>query len=74
MLTDLIKGLTILSKYENPTYPTYCEHDILYICISPKKVNKNDIDELEKLRIIADLEEDCFFSYRFGSAWIKQYL
>lgn len=67
-MDKLIEGLQILNKYDNPKYPTHCEHDVLYICISPEKVSNEDIKKLDKLGIMADNNEDCFYSYRFGSA------
>jgi hypothetical protein len=66
---DLIEALTILLKYGNPRNPTHCEHDELTICgISPKKVSKEDKARIDKLGFIEDEGEECFKSYRFGSA------
>jgi len=67
-MDKLIQALNILLKYENPKYPTHCEHDTLYICISPEKVSQEDLKILENLGICEDIEEDCFYSYRYGSA------
>lgn len=68
-MEDLIKALTILAKYGNPRCPFHCEHDYLYIDISPKKVSKEEIVELDKLGIFIDEEYDGegFGSFRFGS-------
>jgi hypothetical protein len=66
---DLIKGLQIISKYSNPSYPTHCEHDILYICVSPSLItNKKDVEELEELGFELDFGDDFIYSYKFGSA------
>jgi hypothetical protein len=67
-MKNFIKALNILLKYENPDYPFHCEHDILYICISPKNISLEDIKKLDDLQIHADYEEDHFFSYHYGSA------
>lgn len=65
-MKDLIQALQILSKYENPTYPTHCEHDELYILVNPLLVSKEDLEELKKLGLRAG--DDCFISTKFGSA------
>ena len=66
-MEGLINGLTILAGYENPSYPTYCEHDVMYVCISPKKVTQQHLDELEQLGFEVDFNEDCFYSFKYGS-------
>jgi len=69
MMENLIKALQIFLKYGNPEHPTHCEHDILYICnISPDQVSDEDKRELESLGFFIDESEDCFKSYRYGSA------
>ena len=68
-MEDLIKALQILLKYGNPKYPTVCEHDILYIVgIDLKKINIEDITELENLGFNINIEESEIYSYKFGSA------
>jgi len=43
-MKELIEALQILLKYENPTYPTWCEHDTLHICeIDPTKVSQEEM-------------------------------
>lgn len=66
-MDDLIKALQIFRKYGNPTYPTHCEHDELYIMINPELVSFEDKLALEDLgfRIAHD---ETFVSTRFGSA------
>ena len=66
-MENLIKALQILLKYDNPDYPTSCEHDILRIYVDPKLVSNDDIDKLEDLGIDADDEHYCFYSYKYGS-------
>ena len=70
MLSNLIKALEILLKYGDPSYPTHCEHDIMYICgINPVDVSKDDTATLEELGFFIDTENDeCFASFRYGSA------
>ena len=60
-MKNFIKALNILLKYENPINPFHCEHDTLYICISPKNISLEDLNKLSKLHIHADYEEDHFF-------------
>lgn len=68
-MDDLLTALMIFSKYGNPTSPTHCEHDILYVCIDPADVLEEDIDDLKKLGFVPDPEfGDMFSSNRFGSA------
>jgi len=68
-MEQLIKALQIFLKYGNPDYPTHCEHDVLTICgIEPNKVSPEDLSVLSTLGFFVDLSEDCFKSYKFGSA------
>jgi hypothetical protein len=68
-MKDLIKALQIFLKYGNPNYPTHCEHDVLAIMeIAPGDVSKEDKAELDTLGFFVDESEDCFISYKFGSA------
>lgn len=63
----LIKALQILLKYGNPTHPTHCEHDVLYICgIEPDDVSAEDKVALDELGFF--FEDGGFRSFRFGSA------
>ena len=63
----LIAAFTIFKKYSDDAYLTHCEHDVLYVCISPKLVSDEDKAELEKLHFTADDGEDHFYSFTFGS-------
>jgi hypothetical protein len=65
-MDDLIEGLTILRKYDNPAYPTHCEHDVLLVCVDPEKVSDDDKARLDELGFIPGSDE-CFRSFRFGS-------
>ena len=68
-MEDLIKALQIFLKYKNERWPTHCEHDVLTIMgIAPDDVSAEDKTELERLGFIVNEEEDCFQSFRFGSA------
>lgn len=68
-MEDLIKALQIFCKYKNSRWPTHCEHDVLSIMdISKEEVSEEDREELDRLGFIWDDENDCFASFRFGSA------
>lgn len=66
-MQDLIDALTILLKYGNPENPTLCTHDELTICgIDPADVSDEDKAKLDGLGFFES--EECFKSFRFGSA------
>ena len=67
-MNDLIEALQIFVKYYNGKYPTGCEHDVLYIYVDPSEVPKNEWEYLERLGFIADVDNQRFYSYRYGSA------
>ncbi len=67
-MDDLIEALQIMSKYDKPAYPTHCEHDELFVFVDPSLVTPEDLGKLRKLGFFADEGEQCFKSYRFGSA------
>ena len=68
-MKQLIEALTIFLKYGNPRNPTHCEHDVLTICgIDPAKVSDEDKVALDKLGFFVSEEEECFQSFRYGSA------
>ena len=68
-MEQLIKALQIFLKYGNPTYPTHCEHDYLYVSISPDLVSEEDKKELDTLGFFVDEEYggEGFGSFRYGS-------
>jgi len=68
-LEGLINALQIFNKYANPDYPTHCEHDVMWICdIKPDDVSEEDKVELDELGFFVDTSDDCFKSFKFGSA------
>ncbi len=69
-MNDLIEALQIFAKYKNEAYPTYCEHDVLYIMgITKNEVSKEDQERLDKLGFFyAEKYEGCWMSFRFGGA------
>ena len=66
-MDDLIEALQIFRKYENPQFPTHCEHDELNVCIDADNVSEEDILKLEELGFHKDESGEYFTSYRFGS-------
>lgn len=68
---DLIEALTLLMKYVgNQTFPTHCEHDVMYINCEPEviqTVSEEDIQILADLGFIWSDDMECFCSYMFGS-------
>lgn len=68
MLSKLIEAMQIFLKYGDIAHPTHCEHDVMTVCIDPAIVSKEDKTTLNSLGFFADEHEDCFKSYRYGSA------
>ena len=68
-MEDLIKALQIFLKYGNPTYPTHCEHDYLYVNIDQSLVSEEDIKLLDDLGFFPDNHPGGFGfgSHTFGS-------
>ncbi len=68
-MNDLIEALTILSKYATEGRPTHCEHDVMMIaCVDPTVVSEEDKARLDKLGFFHSTNDECFISFRFGSA------
>jgi len=69
-MKDLIEVLTILLKYGDKSYPTHCEHDIMYLscAVHPDEVSQEDKDRLNDLGFFVNEEFDCFSSFKYGSA------
>lgn len=68
-MSDLIKALTIFQKYKDLQWPTHCEHDVLYIMgVTQDEVSDDDKRELESLGFIWGGSDDCWLSFRYGSA------
>ena len=64
-MSDLIKALQIFLKYGDPRWPTHCEHDVMYVCINPEIVSREDKVVLDKLGFFVG--PDDFQSFKFGS-------
>lgn len=68
-MEDLIKALQIFLKYENLEWPTNCTHDQLAIMgIAKEQVSAEDKIALDRLGFIWSEGDECFISFRFGSA------
>jgi len=68
-MEELIKALQIFLKYKNVNYPTHCEHDTLYVVGYEKvEITEEDKAELDKLSFFFDEDDNCWKSYRYGSA------
>lgn len=67
-MDDLIEALTILRKYENPSSPTWCEHDTMHFCVDDSLVSKEDIARLDELGLHQDETDGGFYSFKFGNA------
>lgn len=69
-MKDLIEALQIFLKYTSSTFPTHCEHDVLYVDVSPELVSQADKVRLAELSFTpgcGDGTEHGFTSFRFGS-------
>jgi hypothetical protein len=64
----LIEAFTIFRKYGNPSSPTFCDHDVLYVCADYHAVSDDDKARLEVLGFIRNEADDGFMSFDFGSA------
>ncbi len=68
-MKDLIQALRIFQKYQDVTYPTNCEHDVMYIMkITQDEVSDTDKAELETLGFHWDEEVGCWATFKYGSA------
>lgn len=71
-LEDLIKALTILSKYDDPpSYaPSNCEHDVFMVHVANgESVSAEDAARLEELGFYWDGDDIGFwYSFRFGNS------
>jgi hypothetical protein len=73
-MNDLIEALQIFAKYSDTKWPTHCEHDVMYILVSPSLVSSEDKKRLDELGFLSESDDDeddddaVFYSYRFGSA------
>jgi len=68
-MEDLIKALQIFLTYKNVEYPTNCSHDEMRIMdIEIDEVSDEDKKILDELGFFVSESDDCFKSFRFGSA------
>ncbi len=67
--SDLLKGLTLLAKHQNNLIsPFHCTHDQLTVMADPTAFTDDEIERLDTLGFSADAGQECFYSFRFGSA------
>lgn len=68
-MADLIEALQIFLKYRNEEWPTHCEHDQLMIMgVTKDEVSAEDAKRLDELGFIYADGDDCWLSFRYGSA------
>lgn len=68
-MESLIKALNIFLSKRNVEYPTHCEHDVMYVCeYNAEEFTEEEIKELDELGFFWCENEDCFMSFRYGSA------
>jgi len=68
-MKKLIEALQIFLKYGDPEFPTHCEHDVMWISdIEPDMVSEEDKKKLDELGFHVDESDNCFKSYKYGSA------
>lgn len=69
-MKDLIEALQIFEKYQEETkWPTHCEHDVLYVMgVQEDAPSVEERARLDELGFIWMPSEECWGSYRFGSA------
>jgi hypothetical protein len=67
-MEKLIEALQIMLKYGNSSYPTHCEHDILYVnpAVDVSEFSQEDIQRLEGLHFNIDEENGGFYSFFYG--------
>ena len=71
-MDQLIEALQIFLKYGNPSHPTHCEHDILYVYpgVTAAEMWDDDVEQLEQLGFTPDDEfgnEGAWSSFKYGS-------
>lgn len=69
-MKKLIEALTLLNKYEDPSWPTHCQRDALHVLVDPSKFTSEELALLDTLGFFAsnELGQPHFTSYRYGSA------
>ena len=69
-MEDLIKALTIISKYlegHHKDYPISCEHDVMFVQVDYTKISQDDLVELETLGFRPCEDLGNMMSFRYGS-------
>lgn len=67
--SELIQALRLLAKGSvNDINPLHCEHDELFVLGDPKSFTETDIAQLKEWGFDLDDANECFFSFRYGSA------
>ena len=70
-MDDLIKALTIISKYLEEGYkkdrPISCEHDVMSVQVDYTKISQEDLDELQILGFSPCEELGNMTSCKYGS-------
>jgi hypothetical protein len=67
-MKDLLEAFAIFAKYTDDAHPTCCEHDTLYVLVTPSKVTAADTARLIELSFEPSQSDGHFYSNRFGSA------
>jgi hypothetical protein len=68
-MDDLIEALQIFRKYTDCDYPVHCMQGTMLIMeVDEVEVSQSDMYRLETLGFYWSEHEDCFVSYKFGSA------
>jgi hypothetical protein len=71
-LSSLIEALTIIRKYNDPEFPTNCQHDVLFVeGPSPSSMEWQDVDRLTQLGFVWPEQggdyDGGWISFRFGN-------
>lgn len=67
--SDLIEGLTLLAQHPTDTIsPLHCEHDELTVLADPTAFTDEERARLADLGFRVGDGDECFYSFRFGSA------
>jgi hypothetical protein len=68
-MDDLIEALQIFRKHLNLKHPTNCDHDVLcFMGVTREQVSDEDHERLYVLGFLWSEPEECYRSFRFGSA------
>ncbi len=69
IMKNLIEALQIFAQYQDLKWPTHCEHDVLYIMgVTHEEVSAEHRQRLDALGFIWMEGDDCWGSFRYGSA------